>query len=240
MNRRSSASAASTEEEFSLRLVYADWYMARELAWDQGRPVGVAANENAASGEFPLMSPVLRLYGSTPRGQKATVHVHGCYPYFYVPAPANVVDCCGDEAALDRFLKELEFNIDNAVNSGAEQRQQQQQQQQQQPAQQQQQNGPVSGDSQWRPPRRRRPAKTVMTLSYIRATDFYGYRSLESLLATPAHEQARTCWSNEPGRWTLQSCPLLRKCVSAETLRIRAATNRASLSPGTAAQTDSS
>lgn len=51
--------------------------------------------------------PVLRVFGITPAGQKACLHIHGIFPYLYVPMPP------GDNPG---FLYRLAASLDKALN----------------------------------------------------------------------------------------------------------------------------
>lgn len=55
--------------------------------------------------------PVVRIFGSTPRGQKACLHVHGAFRYFFVP---HVGQAHSDES-LRRFLKHLAEELDDEL-----------------------------------------------------------------------------------------------------------------------------
>ena len=51
--------------------------------------------------------PVIRIFGATPVGQKACVHVHGVFPYLYVPCT------CADPN--DEYLQLVARSIDHAL-----------------------------------------------------------------------------------------------------------------------------
>ncbi len=51
--------------------------------------------------------PILRVFGVTPAGQKACLHIHGIFPYLYVPMPP------GDNPG---FLYRLAGSLDKALN----------------------------------------------------------------------------------------------------------------------------
>ena len=51
--------------------------------------------------------PILRVFGTTAGGQKACLHIHGIFPYLYVPIPP------GD---IPGFLYRLASSLDKALN----------------------------------------------------------------------------------------------------------------------------
>ena len=51
--------------------------------------------------------PVVRIFGSTPSGQKTCLHVHGIFPYIYVPCPF------ADPS--NRYLQQLALGVDQAL-----------------------------------------------------------------------------------------------------------------------------
>ena len=55
--------------------------------------------------------PVLRIFGPTPTGQSTCLHIHGVFPYLYIPLPAGV-----DPSPY--WIGELSKSIDFAINKG--------------------------------------------------------------------------------------------------------------------------
>ncbi|XP_043708383.1 DNA polymerase zeta catalytic subunit isoform X3 [Telopea speciosissima] len=68
----------SGENVFSLRIVSIDYYMAPPIP---DLDICYSSFQGGKVNEVP----VIRIYGSTPAGQKTCLHVHRALPYFYVP-----------------------------------------------------------------------------------------------------------------------------------------------------------
>uniref|UniRef100_A0A8D2JBW4 DNA polymerase zeta catalytic subunit n=1 Tax=Varanus komodoensis TaxID=61221 RepID=A0A8D2JBW4_VARKO len=87
---------------FSMRVVTADYYMSRPLP-------GLDPCQSHFR-EAPVKKvPVVRVFGATPSGQKTCLHLHGIFPYLYVP-----YDGCGQ--LPEHYLHHLAFSIDRALN----------------------------------------------------------------------------------------------------------------------------
>ncbi|XP_053692962.1 DNA polymerase zeta catalytic subunit [Sabethes cyaneus] len=56
--------------------------------------------------------PVIRLFGSTSDGVHSCVHIHGVFPYLYVPYDGTGTD----RLAVDRFMYQLASGLDKAIN----------------------------------------------------------------------------------------------------------------------------
>ena len=67
------------ECRFAVRIVDLDWEMVRPEEMDN------TFAKSRISGRALGRVPVIRLFGATPRGQTACVHVHGVFRYFLVP-----------------------------------------------------------------------------------------------------------------------------------------------------------
>ncbi|CAG0890797.1 unnamed protein product, partial [Darwinula stevensoni] len=52
--------------------------------------------------------PVIRIFGSTPNGQKTCLHIHGIFPYFYVPYDGSI--------SPERVCHILAASLDKALN----------------------------------------------------------------------------------------------------------------------------
>eukprot|EP00198_Chlamydomonas_reinhardtii_P005086 XP_001694422.1 predicted protein [Chlamydomonas reinhardtii] len=63
---------------FTIRIVSLDYYMAPPIPH-------LDFCFSSLEGTTVDQVPVIRIFGSTPAGQKACVHVHRAFPYFYVP-----------------------------------------------------------------------------------------------------------------------------------------------------------
>ncbi|XP_073432100.1 DNA polymerase zeta catalytic subunit isoform X2 [Dendrobates tinctorius] len=94
---------AQTLTMFSLRLVTADYYLAA--------PVPGLDVTSSPFRDCPVRRvPVVRVFGATPAGQKTCLHLHGIFPYLYVP-------CDGyGQKDPDRYLRQVAFSIDRALN----------------------------------------------------------------------------------------------------------------------------
>lgn len=87
---------------FAVRIVTADYYLASPV-----KDLDVCYSEFRESDVKRV--PVVRIFGATPAGQKTCLHLHGVFPYIYVP-----YDGFGQES--DRYLRQLAFSIDRALN----------------------------------------------------------------------------------------------------------------------------
>lgn len=140
----------------------------------------------ARQGGPPAEVPVVRVFGATPAGQHACLHIHGAFPYFYVlyddtlPQPqarvpardfrahqrAGSVDHISvpcrvqsDPDGVARFVRSLASSLNTALQHGAACR--------------------GGGNSSHAPPRQRRCHVYGATL--VRARPFYGYHVGERL-----------------------------------------------------------
>ncbi|XP_073708840.1 DNA polymerase zeta catalytic subunit [Garra rufa] len=87
---------------FSVRIVTADYYMSNPI-----RELDVCYSEFRESDVKKV--PVVRIFGATPAGQKTCLHLHGVFPYIFVP-----YDGFGQET--DRYLRQVAYSIDRALN----------------------------------------------------------------------------------------------------------------------------
>ena len=84
----------------SIRLVVVDHY--------QSDPVpGLDPLVSHFTGYNIKKVPVIRIFGSSPAGQRTCLHLHGVFPYFYVPMPDN---------ETDGFVYRLVGSLNKALN----------------------------------------------------------------------------------------------------------------------------
>nr|XP_040017164.1 DNA polymerase zeta catalytic subunit isoform X2 [Gasterosteus aculeatus aculeatus] len=88
---------------FAVRIVTADYYLASPI-----KDLDVCYSEFRESGVKKV--PVVRIFGATPAGQKTCLHLHGVFPYIYVPYD-------GHSQQPERYLRQVAFSIDRALNA---------------------------------------------------------------------------------------------------------------------------
>ena len=104
MSLQEQASILSREVLISVRIVTMDYYMAPPSTEADNLLDPVYSMFRSA----PIKRvPILRVFGSTPAGQKACLHIHGIFPYLYIPMPP------GDNPG---FLYRLASSLDKAIN----------------------------------------------------------------------------------------------------------------------------
>jgi len=54
--------------------------------------------------------PVIRVFGATETGQKVCMHIHGAFPYLYIPYTESI-----DKDTIDAYIKTLRHSIDHAL-----------------------------------------------------------------------------------------------------------------------------
>ncbi|XP_053192760.1 DNA polymerase zeta catalytic subunit [Scomber japonicus] len=87
---------------FAVRIVTADYYLASPV-----RDLDVCYSPFRESDVKKV--PVVRIFGATPAGQKTCLHLHGVFPYIYVPYD-------GYEQQPERYMRQVAFSIDRALN----------------------------------------------------------------------------------------------------------------------------
>ncbi|TRY76839.1 hypothetical protein TCAL_14741 [Tigriopus californicus] len=90
----------------SLRIVTLDHYMADPIP---GLDPIFASDRHYTVRKVP----VLRAFGPTPAGQKACLHLHGVFPYLYVPLPAAQTATSSQSSG---YAYRLAHSLDHALN----------------------------------------------------------------------------------------------------------------------------
>ncbi|KAM7264807.1 hypothetical protein ACFE04_002490 [Oxalis oulophora] len=90
---------------FSVRIVTLDYYMAPPIS-------GIDICYSSFQGGKVNEVPVIRVYGSTPGGQKTCLHVHQALPYFYIPCADIPVDW---EKEGDAYTHSISLALEKAL-----------------------------------------------------------------------------------------------------------------------------
>ncbi|XP_033310586.1 DNA polymerase zeta catalytic subunit isoform X2 [Bombus bifarius] len=86
---------------FSINLVTLDSYQSIPL-------LGVDVTFSDFRGNEIRQVPVIRIFGSTPSGTKTCLHIHGVFPYMYIPCTIN--------DNVNSYMYKLAAAIDSAIN----------------------------------------------------------------------------------------------------------------------------
>ena len=100
MSDESILASQCQEALISVRLVEADHYQAAPHP-------GLDPLVSQFTGYDIKKVPIIRIFGSTPAGQRVCLHLHGVFPYFYVPMPPN---------EDDGFVFRLAASLNKAIN----------------------------------------------------------------------------------------------------------------------------
>ncbi|XP_050274136.1 DNA polymerase zeta catalytic subunit-like [Quercus robur] len=102
------ADSQSDSNAFSVRIVSIDHYMAPPT---HGLDISYSTFQGGKVSEVP----VIRIYGSTPAGQKTCLHVHGVLPYLYVPC-ADILLQPHEEG--DAYTHAVSLALEKALKDG--------------------------------------------------------------------------------------------------------------------------
>ncbi|KAH8370569.1 hypothetical protein KR093_004143 [Drosophila rubida] len=94
---------STIEGIFSLRLVIADFYMEKPI-------FGLDPCYSELRGKEIKRVPIVRIFGANANGQKSCMHVHGVFPYFYIPYDKR------DFETLERGILQIAMHLDKALN----------------------------------------------------------------------------------------------------------------------------
>uniref|UniRef100_A0A182M9W4 Uncharacterized protein n=1 Tax=Anopheles culicifacies TaxID=139723 RepID=A0A182M9W4_9DIPT len=93
------------KKQMSIRIVSVDHYMSKP------DPQFDACYSEFRGSEIKQV-PVIRLFGSTSEGTHSCVHIHGVFPYFYIPFDGSVAD----KLLVDQKIYQLACALDKGIN----------------------------------------------------------------------------------------------------------------------------
>ncbi|XP_048591885.1 DNA polymerase zeta catalytic subunit-like isoform X1 [Brassica napus] len=99
------AESLSGPNVFSLRIVSIDYYMASPI------PAYDLCYNSFQGGEVKEV-PVIRVYGSTPSGQKTCLHIHRALPYLYIPCSDIPLD---QHNGVDGIIPTISLELEKAL-----------------------------------------------------------------------------------------------------------------------------
>ncbi|KAH8413614.1 hypothetical protein KR222_002011 [Zaprionus bogoriensis] len=94
---------SGTDDIYSLRLVIADFYMEKPV-------FGLDPCYSELRGKEIKRVPIVRIFGANANGQKCCMHVHGVFPYFYIPYEKH------DFESVERGILQIAMQLDKAIN----------------------------------------------------------------------------------------------------------------------------
>ncbi|BFG04302.1 DNA polymerase zeta catalytic subunit [Drosophila madeirensis] len=97
------AAAPGIDGVYSIRLVIADFYMEKPQ-------FGQDPCYSDLRGKEIKRVPIIRIFGANSSGQKTCMHVHGVFPYFYIPYDKK------DFESLERGILQIAMHLDKALN----------------------------------------------------------------------------------------------------------------------------
>uniref|UniRef100_A0A6P4FM18 DNA polymerase zeta catalytic subunit n=2 Tax=Drosophila rhopaloa TaxID=1041015 RepID=A0A6P4FM18_DRORH len=97
------AAADGIDGVYSVRLVIADFYLEKPQ-------FGLDPCYSELRGKEIKRVPVIRVFGGNSSGQKTCMHVHGVFPYFYIPYDRK------DFESLERGILQIAMHLDKAIN----------------------------------------------------------------------------------------------------------------------------
>ena len=88
---------------YSQKILDIDWYLTTPL---KGYDPSFCYLSNTSIQSVP----VLRIFGPTPTGQSSCLHIHGVFPYLYIPLPSGI-------DPSPNWIRELYKSINTAISS---------------------------------------------------------------------------------------------------------------------------
>lgn len=99
---------AKQDEIFRVRLNCVDHYQNPPTSLDP--PLwGQSTNSSTQRSNLPQV-PVIRVFGATETGQKVCAHIHGAFPYLFIPYTESL-----EQDGVDEYINTLRLSIDHAL-----------------------------------------------------------------------------------------------------------------------------